>query len=107
MSELEEAYPVRPETSKGTVVQEVVFNDGVIGHGRVHQKVKGEWVVLVFRDDDVTSPCIIGVESTALHVLYDFVDRKWHTISRDSREKDHVRRGELSIHSVEPLDKLL
>jgi hypothetical protein len=106
MLELEQTYPVRTETSKRTVVQEVVFDDGVIRHGRVDQKVKGEWVVLIFRDDDVTSPCIIGVESSALHVLNDFVDGEWHTISRDSREKYHVRRGELSIHPVEPLDKL-
>lgn len=89
-----------------TVVEEVVFDDGIVRHGCVDQKVEGELVVLVFRDDDIPSPRIVRVESRALHILNNFVDGKCHTISRDSGEKDDVRGGELAIHSIEPLDDL-
>lgn len=87
------------------VGKEEVLEDGKVGHGRVDHGRKR--VVAILGDHDIASPCVGFLERLALYVLDALVDGKRHPISGHRRVKDDVGIGELLVHPVESLDKLL
>lgn len=83
---------------------QIIFDDGKIGHCRVRHGRKGVFAIL--RDDNVASPGNNFLEIPSLDLAYAFVDREWHSITRDGWVKYYVRIGKLLVHAVQCFDQL-
>jgi len=84
--------------------EEVIFQDREIRHGSIDHR--GERTITIFRDDNITTPCIFLLERTALDVLDGLVDWKWHPVTRYSWVKYDIRISELPVHAVERFHEL-
>lgn len=84
---------------------QVVFKKREIRHRSIDH-TRERHAVTIFRNDDVTAPCVFLLESVSLNVTDSLVDWERHIVPGDSRIENYIWIGKLPVHAVERFDKL-
>jgi hypothetical protein len=65
-----------------------------------------EWILVIFRDNNVTAPGGLLCVCSTLDVTNAFVNREWHSVAGDDGVKDDIGVCELAVHAIEGFNQL-
>jgi len=63
-----------------------------------------EWVLVIFRDNNVTAPSSLFYECLTLDITNALINRKWHPVAGDDGVENDIGVLELAVHAIEGFD---